>query len=144
MFYFDEKTISGLVVCFVSAVVLTFHEIDCVATGNMYYFLMFLQFIHHFIKLVAFTSPLFITNKYLLTICAIGLTYMFIQNIIGRDKQQPCVISIYVNNQCGQSEDEYLRDIFYHMGLKNIPNFNMIFNMFTLLVCIVLWYIIFR
>ena len=144
MFYFNEKTILGLALCFVSAIILTFHEIDCLRTGNIYYFLMFLQFTHHFIKLVAFTSPLFITNKYLLIICALGLSYIFIQNIIGSDKQQPCILSIYVNKECGQSEDEYLRDIFYHLGFKNNPNFNNIFNIFTLVICIILWYIILR
>ena len=142
MFDFSGKTIQGLVVCFISAVILTFNEIECLRTGNIYYFLMFLQFIHHFTKLVAFTSPLFITDKYLLTICAVGLTYVFIQNILSSDKQQPCILSIYVNKECGQKEDEYLRDIFYHLGFKNNENFTVLFNTFTLIVCIVLWYLI--
>ncbi len=141
MVFFDKKTITGLVVCFVISVFLTFNEIDCLRTGNMLMFLVFLQFIHHFIKLVAFTSPLFITNKYVLIICAIGLSYVFIQNIIS-DKQQPCILSIYVNKECKQKEDEYLRDIFYHLGFKKYTNFNMLFNIFTLIVVIVLWYLI--
>ena len=142
---FSRKTNIGFLICLMASLLLTHHEIECKEKEKekiKLLYLNFLQFIHHFLKLVAFTAPFFITEKYLLIVTAIGLSYVFIQNIYSYSKKQPCILSIYVNKECKQDEDEYLRDVIYHTGFKNNKYYPLIFNIYTLFICIWLWYLI--
>ena len=137
-----RQTQIGLLVCGAVALLLTHKEIECKEKGIKLAFLTFVQFFHHFIKLIAFFSPFFITEKLLLVVCAIGLSCVLIQNIIGSDKKQPCILSIYVNKECKQDENEFLRDIIYHLGLKDNKYYTPMFNVYTFIICSWLWYLI--
>lgn len=138
----SRQTNIGLMVCGAASLLLTHKEIVCKEKGIKLAFLMFLQFFHHFIKLIAFFSPFFITETFLLVVCAIGLSFVLIQNIISQDKKQPCILSIYVNKECKQDESEFLRDIIYHLGLKDNKYYNSVFNVYTFIICSLLWYLI--
>ena len=141
---FSYKTDIYFFICFIYSLILTYNEIQCKQKGLKLLFLNSLQCIHHFIKIVSFTAPFFITEKYILTPIAIGLTYVFIQNMYSYNKKQPCILSMYVNKQCKQDEDEYLRDIIYHSNLKNNKYYEPIFHIVTLFTCIFLWYLILK
>lgn len=138
----SSQTNIGLLVCGAVSLLLTHNEIECKEKGIKLAFLMFLQFFHHFIKLTAFFSPFFITEKFLLIVCALGLSFVLIQNTTNQHKKQPCILSIYVNKECKQDESEFLRDIIYHLGLKNNKYYTPIFNMYTFVICAWLWYLI--
>jgi polyferredoxin len=113
-----DGTIINVVVSIVLAAVLTKYDIVCNQQGFIYIVLVTIMFLHHFGKLFIWLSPLFVSNLWVLIIVTLVWGYVCIQNFIRNNTYQPCILSNIVNVMCGHSEEEMLRDIMYHIGLK--------------------------
>lgn len=115
--------------CMFAAFLLTLYEIQCHQKRSILLAMNILMFMHHFGKIFIWLSPFFITNVWLLLCIAVVWLYVCIQNVLRHDVDQPCILSNYVNKVCGQSENEMLRDVMYHSGLKkDVQTYQLYFN----------------
>ena len=126
-----DHTWTNVIVSLVLASLFTLHEIACDRQGFDRVFFNILIFLHHFGKLFIWLSPFFVSNITLLTIIILLWGYVCVQNVV-RTGDQPCILSNYVNKECGVHQDEPLRDIFFHLGIKTDMSFyNWIFNILS-------------
>ena len=134
-----DYTLTNIILSAILAAVFTMYEIPCVRQGVELIFFDFLMFIHHFGKLFIWLAPFFVTNATILVVLVIIWGYVCVQNVVRTGTTQPCILSNYINKQCGVNENEPLRDIFYHLGLKDdIRSFNKMFNVLSWILLAVL------
>lgn len=127
----------------IAAATLTAAELPCrpaaASSPHELAFLNALVYLHHFWKLVIWFSPLFVSSFALMLAIAIAWTVVCVQNVIRAGRKQPCFLSNFVNRRCGNDPDEFLRDAFYHAGLKDRADFGAIFDGASLVLLIIVW-----